>query len=569
MRYRDFVKNLNENQQQYRQMLQGMVKNDIIPQDVADRTITYARKKLLRNDRIVWWLKWFRIIITYDKIVKKLMNEPKDYDSLDYYKKIEDDLKKLFFKITKTKWEEIDNKTGLTIQDWNYNFGISGANIDHITGMFEEIPQLEQYQWNIDKTPSELLTDLRIIEREWQQSRKQWVKPQENDKIIDGLVYNNGSQAWVMLERGGCRDEGDAMGHCGNMPSQRPGDRILSFRTIRGEEHKPHLTFILHKNGMLGEMKGRANEKPNEKYHPYIIDLLKQPFIKGIAGGGYAPDNNFELSDLPTEQMETLLEQKPSLGGPVYMYKKNNRKYSPEIGESLKVLIDDYKTYIKFDIETGNIIVDTYGSMADIATELGDNVLEYVADVFNGDKHLDPWVSDDMITERSIINDIYVDLSDGTKEKLKNYIKNSDNVEDENRDDPIFAILDLIDNDDEVKDAFQSGIYTGVQVGTESEMYDSANSYLESNGFSRVTDDERENFPKGRKKDEWMLSTTAQTVLEHMMYGAYDTPDDLDHTEWKEIIEIKKMDEPYYGWDGWDSSAAAERTEEELDGILS
>ena len=46
---------------------------------------------------------------------------------------------------------------------------------------------------------------------------------------------------------------------------------------------KPHLTFIV-KNGFLGESKGFANQKPAEKYHPYIAIFCwnrREGFMEG------------------------------------------------------------------------------------------------------------------------------------------------------------------------------------------------------------------------------------------------------------------------------------------------
>ena len=58
-------------------------------------------------------------------------------------------------------------------------------------------------------------------------------------------------------------------------------DTVLSLRqkvTHDGEKyHRPVLTFILDDRGFLGEMKGRNNNKPSEKYHSYIVELLKSP----------------------------------------------------------------------------------------------------------------------------------------------------------------------------------------------------------------------------------------------------------------------------------------------------
>jgi hypothetical protein len=137
---------------------------------------------------------------------------------------------------------------------------------------------------------------------------------QDGDKIVkdfgDGYV-------WLLLNRGACRDEGDAMGHCGNIPSQRSGDRVLSFRKKRdraGKEfYEPFMTFIYNQDTKkLGEMKGRSNEKPHEKYHPYIIWLLKQKWIKGLGPRGYAPEEDFQLDDLTKEQREDVINSNPN-----------------------------------------------------------------------------------------------------------------------------------------------------------------------------------------------------------------------------------------------------------------
>jgi len=111
------------------------------------------------------------------------------------------------------------------------------------------------------------------------------------------------------------------MGHCGNTAGYQENDTVLTYRTIEKDPKTkklvwvPHLTFILDTaNGMLGEMKGFNNQHPDQKYHNVIIELLKLPLIKGIVGGGYKPENNFKLSDLPEETFKQMMESKPGLG---------------------------------------------------------------------------------------------------------------------------------------------------------------------------------------------------------------------------------------------------------------
>jgi hypothetical protein len=131
--------------------------------------------------------------------------------------------------------------------------------------------------------------------------------------LVKVLDFGDG-WAWWNLDRPSCRKEGDAMGHCGNTANPQPGDTILSLRKDLGEgQFRPSLTFILHEDGMLGEMKGRANDKPKAAYHKMIAALLEQPFIKGARGGGYASQNNFSIFDLDEAEREKLLKEKPLL----------------------------------------------------------------------------------------------------------------------------------------------------------------------------------------------------------------------------------------------------------------
>ena len=127
------------------------------------------------------------------------------------------------------------------------------------------------------------------------------------------LNFNDG-WAWFLIKAGFSRQEAMAMRHCGNGDGNG-GDQLFSLREPISKPHgvcwKPHLTFILSK-GYLGEMKGFANQKPNTFYHTYIKKLLKIDGIKGITGGGYLPQNNFEFLDLNESSRIEILEEKPN-----------------------------------------------------------------------------------------------------------------------------------------------------------------------------------------------------------------------------------------------------------------
>jgi 8-oxo-dGTP pyrophosphatase MutT (NUDIX family) len=147
------------------------------------------------------------------------------------------------------------------------------------------------------------------------QNRELVIPTEKTKKIINGIKFN---RDWFNLNVPSCEAEGKALGHCGN-EDYHPDDRILSLRTSRSFDnktfHEPHLSFILN-NGFLGEMKGQSNLKPTKEYHKDIVELLKNPEIKGIFGGGfddYELKNNFEFSDLSPEHQAEVLRHNPNL----------------------------------------------------------------------------------------------------------------------------------------------------------------------------------------------------------------------------------------------------------------
>ena len=166
-----------------------------------------------------------------------------------------------------------------------------------------------------DQTLWSALRDLKVYEDEYKEYVRGYVEQKAGDEIImtfpDGMV-------WMMLSRGYCDAEAKAMGHCGNAGAAS-GDRIISLRKPKSEHghtiYEPCLTFILNGDGHLGEMKGRGNDKPAARYHDYIVALLRSDVIKGIRGGGYKPENNFDLNDLPVELQHDLADNKPALEG--------------------------------------------------------------------------------------------------------------------------------------------------------------------------------------------------------------------------------------------------------------
>jgi hypothetical protein len=558
MRYCEFksvIFNLFENQAQYKQMLNGLVKHNIIDSSKAENIVKSLRINLKRNDRIVWWINWYRIAQAHRYTKKRLLNADDT---------VKDQALQVFNEITKKDYNQISEyDVNYFLLRWSTMFMI-----EHLNYQITNIPAIAQMVWNINESPQNIMEELEFYETEYNRRQSEEVDLEEGDKII--LDYGN--YAWVMLNRGACDAEGRAMGHCGNVPSVRDGDRIISFRSkLKNNKQKPHLTFILDKYGFLGEMKGRANTKPKEKYHTYIVDLLKQNnIIKGIKGGGYAPEENFELDDLDDNTRKELVKSNPVLGNIKDLIDLNvDRKI---IVQKVLYVLASEGHYKHYDPTRETIYIGEYDSVSEIGSAMNDNDLENVGsyDVFDGGKTSYDHYFDGL--NKNMVEEILKNMHGRLRNSLINYLKKSHNYDPDEHDLAEF-ILDSSDSD--VFAAFESGAAEGTAVGTESEMYNDVIDHLNSQGFQRIEDLEliKNDLKKSLKypsRSNWVLSITINEVIlyaKNKNFNDQELIEDFDN-DIPEVIGYVKLSIPNYGWDGWNIEAAVERTEDELSGLF-
>ena len=109
---------------------------------------------------------------------------------------------------------------------------------------------------------------------------------------------------WINLGTRSCEKEGRAMGHCG-----RGEGNLFSLR----KEGRPFITADVMPNGTVRQLRGRANTKPKEEYHPYIKDFILSDLVDHFDYWDYQIENNFWLKDLGVEGAKSIIEAKPSL----------------------------------------------------------------------------------------------------------------------------------------------------------------------------------------------------------------------------------------------------------------
>lgn len=304
----------------YRQMFQGILQTNPKLKKNVDAEISWAQKTLKKDDKIIWYLR-------FSQIYMMMSNLPQTPEATQAFEK---------------KLGNVARKAGVTPekikvsaeQVANPQFK---TNIKHYLSLPIQDINTFKFAW---QSPQEVINAFQESESEWKENQSRVIPANEDHEVV--IDFKDGFR-WYNLNKAYCSDEARAMGHCGNSPRSGSDDSILSLRKDvnmgeNGIQHSPVLTFILRSDGYLSEMKGRGNDKPAEKYHKYIVPLLKLDMIEGIKGGGYMAGNNFSLEDLDEYEKDELLEQKPELAGPVAQIRKliEEEKYD----EILDALVD-------------------------------------------------------------------------------------------------------------------------------------------------------------------------------------------------------------------------------------
>lgn len=259
------------------------------------------------------------------------------------------------------------------------------------------------------EAPQKLVAHMEAAEKDWQSDQRAIVEIQDEDEIL--IDFNDG-YAWWNLNRSSCDLEGAAMGHCGNGAGNH-GDNILSLRRKAiGEDKEEHwspvATFILDGNNIIGEMKGRFNEKPGEEFHPYIIALLKHNIVEGIKGGGYLPQNNFNLNDLDDDVREELLEDKPELAGISWLFDKEG--YSDKFASRLDDVLQSKDIYprgleVRPPSDNGNrdVVVDEWTDFSQFLRDVSDDHLLKILEFYEEGPDMDEMEPDE---------DYYIEMLD-------------------------------------------------------------------------------------------------------------------------------------------------------------
>lgn len=342
-------------------MFQGLVAQNPKVEKAVGEEITWARKALKKDDKITWYLRFIQIFLVF-----KLAGQ-----NPEMLQQAENKLAKMAKKTAGLNPEQLKD-AAMQAADPGFKH-----KIEHYLSL--PVPEIQQYKYAW-QTPNSVLLDFETSEEEWKENQHRNVDPDdEADVVID---FKDGFR-WYNLNKAYCPNESRAMGHCGNSPRSHTSDRILSLRKdvdMGGGEiqHSPVLTFILTDSGELTEMKGRNNDKPVERYHKYIVPLLRHDIVKGIRGGGYLPEHNFSLDDLDPDVKDELLDEKPELAGPMEKIRELFRAGEYKQGlEAIEEIMDENGLSNDEFTVVGELTADSY-QYADIRLSSYDSFEDFI-----------------------------------------------------------------------------------------------------------------------------------------------------------------------------------------------
>jgi hypothetical protein len=521
--------------------------------------MNWAMRILRKADKVTWYLRYVKF-----NILRRM-------SSGTAVPEMEEVFKKLFDKMAK----QMTAKSGRSVEQLSTEENeVLGRQfkeqMQHFMSL--ELPAFENFQFGF-QSPVEIIDTFTPIERAWQAQAGKTVPYREDATIM--VQFPDGS-VWVDLEVNYCSEEGRAMGHCGNAADPLDEDTTLSYRTIEDIEGKrvwvPRLTFILDKEtGSLGEMKGRANQKPDKKYHNVIVKLLQHPRVKGIGRGRWEVHNNFKMSDLPEDVAAKLIEEKPGLATVEYAYKVGGMTQDL-LNRILKSFKDiDYP--LEYEKEQKQFMIERFKSIESfVENHFKENSVTHWATKYTfGGEHLDTGTY-------PVDSDMKEDLLEetekkepGTIEKIGNYyaVKYPDEIKEweegqgrefeiDSASDVIMIVEEFEQYESDVSDWLEWSHWDGSEMGAQHEMYTALMKHLEyieastANTVVSLQFDDPDNNVRLVMHEREITSSFDEILSE------------VEHGGWEELLDFEDMREPQYGFQGFDEGAAVERFLEQL-----
>lgn len=148
--------------------------------------------------------------------------------------------------------------------------------------------------------------DAKALAHAWHEEMAKKAEEQEQGELAldDGqeiVVKFDDESYWLDLATDFCRDEGNAMGHCGSAS-------IGTLFSLRDKLGRPKITADIDvDNKVAGQIFGKGNTTPKQEYHRKILQLLGTLKIERIKTENHG-QRSFAFSDLQQEDIEWFEE---------------------------------------------------------------------------------------------------------------------------------------------------------------------------------------------------------------------------------------------------------------------
>lgn len=254
----------------------------------------------------------------------------------------------------------------------------------------------------------ERIDELYQLETAYYEKQKSILLPDDDDpkgsKILLSVEHDGFTYEWKDLNSSNCpRKEAQLMKHCG---SNSKANTMFSLRrNFNADEikslglntedakkvRKPVLTFAMAMiddgEYSLVESHGISNQKPDQKYHVPIAELLKTGLIVEInQSGSYQPENCFHMDDLDDDLREEIKDvvDIEIINFPRFTQEEKDRAQevidNTELPKFIGVYLEDSESIWgmeRDEPESVNIVSEFYAEFKDIGLpEVEPNMVE-------------------------------------------------------------------------------------------------------------------------------------------------------------------------------------------------
>lgn len=294
------------------------VVENILPKEAAksqkrfyETVVKWAMRVLKKNNRIIWFLRWYAFRLSY----KFLEDKKFTYDKLK-------DIVRSF-----------SDKSGIEID--KVMDSILAFDVDEILGKLEHffdentvnlITKIRNYSFQY-QTPEQVLSDFSRFEDEYRSKTsggldpKVLIRPDQFEKGAKKILEFPDGYAWWDLNTNTSREESRSGNNCGTC--EFADSTLLSLRRpikIGGETWwKSELTAELTDRNTIRQLR-HGNNKPENIYHPYIMKLLlnqglsvSRRSIDGFEHPDYLPTDTFSVGDLSGSEFRELEDNNSDL----------------------------------------------------------------------------------------------------------------------------------------------------------------------------------------------------------------------------------------------------------------